>query len=63
LNQIALDMRRSSAQSARRRAAQLAPRVTLVTSLLMVPATLILLVVGIVIGADIDFGSILKAFR
>lgn len=63
LNQIALDMRRSSAQSARRHAAQLAPRVTLVTSLLMVPATLILLVVGIVIGADIDFGSLIKAFQ
>ncbi|QDP96619.1 type II secretion system F family protein [Microlunatus elymi] len=62
LNQIALDMRRTSAQQARRRAAQIAPRVTLVTSLLMVPAALILLVVGIVVGADIDFGSLFKAF-
>jgi len=62
LNQIALDMRRSSAQDARRRAAQIAPRVTLVTSLLMVPATLVLLVVGIILGADINFGEMLKAF-
>lgn len=63
LNQIALDMRRSSAQAARRRAAQLAPRVTLVTSLLMVPATLILLIAGIVVGSGIDFGALLKGFQ
>jgi tight adherence protein C len=62
LNQIALDMRRSSAQAARRRAAQVAPRVTLITSLMMVPASLILLVVGILLGANIDFGSIFGAF-
>lgn len=55
LNQIAVDMRRESAQAMRRRAAQTSPRVTLVTSLVLVPACLILVIVGLVIGADIDF--------
>lgn len=58
LNQIALDMRRESAQAMRRRAAQTSPRVTLVTSLVLVPACLILVIVGLVIGADIDFSEL-----
>ena len=62
LNQIALDMRRESAQALRRKAAQTAPRVTLVTSLVLVPAALILVVVGLVLGADIDFGGLKDAF-
>ncbi|WP_114559449.1 type II secretion system F family protein [Desertihabitans aurantiacus] len=62
LNQIARDMRRASAQAARRRAAQTAPRVTLVTSLVLVPATLLLILVGIVLGAEIDLGALLETF-
>jgi tight adherence protein C len=60
LNQIAKDMRRESAQRMRRRAAQTAPRVTLVTSLVLVPATLILVVVGLVLGFDFDFGGLME---
>lgn len=59
LNQIALDQRREHAQRLRRKAAQVAPRVTLVTSLVLVPGSLILLMVGLFLGADVDFGAIL----
>jgi tight adherence protein C len=62
LNQIASDMRRESAQAARRHAAQTAPRVTLVTSLVLVPGALILVVVGLVLGADIDLAALKNAF-
>ena len=62
LNQIALDMRRENAQAMRRRAAQTAPRVTLVTSLVLVPAALILVIVGLVLGANIDFRALRSAF-
>ncbi|HEX8496817.1 MAG TPA: type II secretion system F family protein [Actinomycetales bacterium] len=58
LNQIALDMRRESAQRLRRKAATMAPRVTLVTSLVLVPAALILVVAGVVLGSGIDFGAL-----
>ena len=60
LNQIALDMRRESAQRMRRHAAQTVPRVTLVTSLVLVPAALILVLVGLVVGMDFDFGDLLR---
>ena len=46
----------------RRRANQTAPRVTLVTSLVLVPATLILVVVGLIVGINLDFGELLGAF-
>jgi hypothetical protein len=36
--------------------------VTLVTSLILVPATLILLIVGLVLGADIDISGLREAF-
>ncbi|CAI9415490.1 type II secretion system F family protein [Nocardioides sp. T2.26MG-1] len=62
LNQIAIDQRRDHAQRMRRKAAQIAPRVTLVTTIVLVPATLILLLVGIVLGADIDFGNLFGGF-
>ncbi|WP_246573211.1 type II secretion system F family protein [Kineosporia corallincola] len=58
LKQIALEMRRSSAQRMRRRAAQAAPRVTLVTSMVLVPGILVLVFVGMYIGSDVDFGSL-----
>jgi tight adherence protein C len=63
LNQIALDMRRENAQALRRKAAQTVPRVTLVTSLVMVPAALILVIVGLAIGSGIDFGSIMESLQ
>jgi tight adherence protein C len=62
LNQIALDMRRDSAQRMRRRAARIAPRVTLVTSLVLVPGALLLVVVGLVLGSGVDFGSLFGGF-
>lgn len=58
LNQIALDMRRSSAQRMRRQAARAAPRVTLVTSMVMVPGVLVTLLVGFLIGSGISFGGL-----
>jgi tight adherence protein C len=61
LNQIALDMRRESAQRIRRQAAQTVPRVTLVTSLVLVPAALILVLVGLVVGLDLNFGDLFKS--
>lgn len=62
LNQIATDMRRENAQALRRKAAKTAPRVTLVTSLVLVPAALILVIVGLILGANIDLAGLLDAF-
>ena len=59
LNQIALDMRRESAQRLRRKAARTAPRVTLVTSLVLVPGALILVICGLIVGSDVDFSVVL----
>lgn len=59
LNQIALEMRRSNAQRMRRRAATTAPRVTLVTTAVLVPGALVLIFVGLYLGSGADFGSIL----
>lgn len=59
LNRIAQDMRRDSAQRQRQKAARVAPRVTLVTSMVLVPGALAILVVGFVLGIDIDLGSVL----
>lgn len=61
LNQIALDMRRASAQRQRRKAARTAPRVTLVTSLVLVPGALVLVIAGLIVGSDIDLGAVLGA--
>lgn len=51
LRQIALDMRRTAAQRGRRRAARVAPRVTLVTVLVLLPGAVITIFVGFVVGA------------
>lgn len=61
LNQIALDMRRDNAQRLRQKASRLVPRVTLIASVLLVPATLILLLAGVLVGVDLDFGSLQDA--
>lgn len=59
LTQIAEDMRRSEAQRMRVKAARVAPRVTLISSLVLVPGTLIVLVVGLYLGSEINLGDIL----
>ncbi|GAB3663809.1 DUF5936 domain-containing protein [Streptomyces sparsus] len=55
---IATDMRRTDAQNARRRASKAVPKATLVITTVMVPATLILLVAGLFLGTETDFGRI-----
>lgn len=58
LLQIATDMRRTEAQNARRRAARMVPRATGVITILLVPATMILLISGTIIGSQIHFGDL-----
>lgn len=58
LDQIALEMRRSSAQRARQNAARTSPRVALVVTLVMVPGALVLLVASVVLSANVDFGML-----
>jgi tight adherence protein C len=59
LIQIAADMRRTDAQNARRRAAKTIPKATVATLVFMVPATLILIVTGMFLGSETDFGTFL----
>ncbi|GAB2937356.1 DUF5936 domain-containing protein [Streptomyces mayteni] len=61
LIQIAKDMRRTDAQNARRRAARAIPMATLATLVFMVPATMIIIVTGMILGSGTDFGSILDS--
>lgn len=58
LSELADDMRRSFHQNARRRAARAAPRVSLITTLLIVPGAMLLIVVALYVGSDIDFESL-----
>ena len=59
LNGIARDSRRDAAQRARQRAARMVPRVTLLVSTMMVPPTIVIIGVGMWLGADIDLGGLL----
>jgi len=59
LRQIAADMRRDSGQRQRQAAAKTAPRVTLVTSLVLVPGALVFVVIGLYVGSDVDLGSLM----
>ena len=59
LSQIADDMRRDSGQRQRQAAARTSPRVTLVTSLVLVPGALVFIVVGLYLGSHVDLGSLL----
>lgn len=59
LNRIAEDMRRDNAQRQRQKAAKVAPRVTLVTSMVLLPGALAILVTGFVVGSEIDFGALI----
>ena len=54
LGDIAADMRRAAHQSARRRAQQAAPRVSLIVTTLIVPGSMILILVAIFLGSDIQ---------
>ncbi|MCT9089546.1 type II secretion system F family protein [Streptomyces sp. ASQP_92] len=56
---IAADMRRTDAQNARRKAARAVPKATFAVTTFLLPGTLILLTVGFVYGADLDFGGFL----
>lgn len=59
LSNIAQDTRREAAQAARRRAARTVPRVTLVVSVILVPPTLLIVVVGLYLGSEVDLGVVL----
>jgi tight adherence protein C len=52
---IANDMRRTDAQSARRKAAKAVPKATFAVTSFLLPGTLLLLTVGFVYGANVDF--------
>ena len=54
---LAADVRRGAAQAARRRAAQTAPRISLVLTTVVVPAAVVLLLAGLVLGSGVDLGS------
>ncbi|WP_089099098.1 DUF5936 domain-containing protein [Streptomyces hyaluromycini] len=55
---LAKDMRRTDAQNARRKAARAVPRATLMITTFMVPATMLLLAAGLLLGSGTDFGSV-----
>lgn len=59
LASIAEDTRRAAAQTARRRAQRAAPRISLIGAVVLLPATMILIVVGMVIGSGIHLGQVL----
>ncbi len=59
LANIASDTRRLAAQNARRRAQRAAPRITLIVISLLLPATIMLIVVGVFIGSGVNFSHIL----
>jgi tight adherence protein C len=58
LGHIAQDIRHGSAQRQRQAAAKTSPRVTLVSSMILLPGALILVLVGLVLGMHIDFGAL-----
>ncbi|MET7637064.1 DUF5936 domain-containing protein [Streptomyces sp. NPDC005438] len=58
LIQIADDMRRTDAQNARRKAAKAVPKSTMIVTSVMLPATMILIVVGFYYAADVNFGDL-----
>ncbi|MCW5253983.1 MULTISPECIES: DUF5936 domain-containing protein [unclassified Streptomyces] len=55
---LARDMRRTDAQNARRKAARAVPKATMMITTFMVPATMILLGAGLILGSGTDFGTI-----
>lgn len=59
LNDIALDVRRTAHQDARKRAQRAAPRVSLIVTTLVVPASIVLILVALYLGSDVDAGGLL----
>ncbi|MFE6284803.1 DUF5936 domain-containing protein [Streptomyces sp. NPDC057877] len=55
---LAKDMRRTDAQNARRKAARAVPKATLMITTFMVPATMLLLGAGLLLGSGTDFGTV-----
>jgi tight adherence protein C len=58
LRDIATEMRRASAQAARRRAARAAPRVSLVVTAVMMPGALVIIAVALFLSAGLDLGAL-----
>lgn len=59
LRQIALDLRRAAHQHARQAAARAAPRVSLVVTLMILPAVVILVAAALFLGTDFGLGELL----
>jgi len=59
LASIAADTRRAAAQEARRRAQRAAPRISLIAAALLLPATMLLIAVGLFIGSGLNSFHIL----
>ena len=55
---LARDMRAAAFQAARRRAQQAAPRVSLIVTLLIMPAAVLMVLVSLVVGSDVSFGEL-----
>ncbi len=60
LASIAADTRRLAAQTARRRAQRATPRITLTAIALLLPATMILIGVGMYLGSGIHIGNLVR---
>jgi tight adherence protein C len=58
LASIAADTRRSAAQNARRRAQRATPRVTLIATTLLLPATILLIAVGLYLSSGVNTSNI-----
>jgi tight adherence protein C len=58
LASIAADTRRAAAQHARRRAQRMTPRITFVVIGTMLPATLLLIIAGMLIGSGVSFSHL-----
>ena len=58
LDQIAVEMRRATAQRARQQASRTSPRVALVVTIIMVPGALVLLVVSLLLSSGVDLGGV-----
>lgn len=55
---ISSDMRKAFSQNVRKRAAEAAPKVSLVATVLLLPGAALLLIGGLIIGGNIDFSGI-----
>jgi tight adherence protein C len=55
LVEIASDMRRESAQWAKRKAQKNTPKITIVTAVLVMPSLILIIIGGLIYGTDIDF--------